>query len=366
MPREEWMNEASVVLGMEDSALQEEVLHFLERVPGVRVVGAAVDGLGAARQVRDRGADAAVVSPEVLHSAGLDGASVMVVSNRETTAALRAALRAGARGFYLWPEERETLARDAERSARPRRAEPAESGRVVAVFGPRGGAGVTFVATNLAAACVDRGADTVLADLDAFYADVTVALGIAGDGIPTIADLAPVADELGEDHLERALHRHPRGFRVLLGPHRPLDVGLDPQVVVAVVRLLSSRHDLVLLHLPRALDEGTRAGLEEADVVLMVVTLDVLALRDARRALDVLRGIGVEGRCRLILNRAGRGEVIPADAERALGLSPAAVIREDRAVARAQDRGELVAGRSTPAARRLAVLARLLLEEASR
>jgi pilus assembly protein CpaE len=357
------MHETSVVLGIEDPALQEEILHFLERLPRVRVVGAAADALEAARQVRDRRPDAAVVSPEILSDADLDGASVLVVASRETTAALRAALRAGARGFYLWPEERESLARDAERSAKPRPTEPSTAGRVVAVFGPRGGAGVTFVAANLAAAAVDRGADAVLADLDAFYADITVALAIEGDGVPTVSELAPVADELTEEHLERTLHLHPRGFRVLLGPERPLDDVLDPPLVAAAVRLLRARHDLVLLHLPRGLDRAVRAALQASDVILVVSTLDVLGLRDARRAMDVLRATGLGGRCRLVLNRVRRGAVTPTDAEQVLGLRAVAVIREDRTVGRFQDRGELVAGRSMPAARRLAALARQLLEE---
>jgi pilus assembly protein CpaE len=357
------MQETSVVLGMQDLALQEEVLHFLERLPRVRVVGAAADGRGAARKIRDRRPDAVVVSPEVIGEADLNGAGILVVASRETTSALRAALRAGARGFYLWPEEREALARDTERFAKPLPTERPNVGRVVSVFGPRGGTGVTFMATNLAGACADRGADTVLVDLDAFYADVTAALGIAGEGVPTVADLAPVADELTEDHLRDTLHPHPRGFRVLLSPHRPLDRGLSPPVAAAALRLLRAHHDLVLVHLPRGLDRGIRAALEASDIVLVVVTLDVLALRNAQRAMDVLRAAGLESRCRLVMNRVRRGEVIPADAERVLGLPAAAVIREDRSVARAQDRGELVAGRSTPAARRLTALARRLLDE---
>jgi septum formation inhibitor-activating ATPase MinD len=54
---------------------------------------------------------------------------------------------------------------------------------------------------------------------------------------------------------------------------------------------------------------------------------------------------------------------VPDDAERVLGLRPVAMIREDRAVRRAQDRGQVVAGRSTPAARRVAALARRILDE---
>jgi pilus assembly protein CpaE len=173
-----------------------------------------------------------------------------------------------------------------------------------------------------------------------------------------------VADELSGEHLDRVLHRHQLGFGVLLAPHRPMERGLDPAVVSASIRALRVRHEVVLLHLARALDEPTRAALVEADLVLIVVTLDVLALRDARRALEVLRASGVDGRCRLVINRVGRGEIVPDDAERVLGLRPVAMIREDRAVRRSQDRGQVVAGRSTPAARHVAALARRLLDEA--
>lgn len=357
------MHAASIVLGMDDLAVQEEVLHFLDRLPGLRVVGAADDASGLARAVREHRPDAAVVSPALLEQGDLDGAAVLVVAGRETTSALRAALRAGARGFYLWPEEREALAREAERSGRPRPEHRPSAGRTVAVFGPRGGVGTTFLATNLAAACAAKDADVVLVDLDPFFADTTTALSVDDEAAPTIAELAPVANELTGDHLERVLHQHPLGFRILLAPNRPMGAGLDPAVVTASVRALRARHEVVLLHLPRALDDATRAALEEADLILLVVTLDVLALRDARRVLDVLRASGLEGRFRLVLNRVGRGEVVPDDAERVLGLRPVVMIREDRAVRRAQDRGEVVTGRSTAAARRVAVLARRILEE---
>jgi pilus assembly protein CpaE len=357
------MHETTVVLGLEDPALQEEVLHFLDRLPRVRVVGAVADGPGLAREVRRRQPEATVASPRVLESApDLDGAALLVVSQVESTDALRTALRVGASGFYLWPEERDGLGRDTERAARPPSREAVSPGRVVAVHAPRGGAGCTFLATNLAAACADRDADTVLVDLDQFGADVTAALGVRPeDAVPTIADLVPVEEEMTEEHLDRVLHPHTRGFRVLLAPHDIRTESVGPGGTTAAVRLLRDRFDAVLLHLPRALDETARAAVEVSDVVLLVVTLDVLGLRAARRAVDLLAGLEVEDRCRLVLNRVSRGEIVAADAERVLGLPVVSIIRNDRSVLRSQNRGELVAGRGSPAGRRVGALARTLL-----
>jgi DNA-binding NarL/FixJ family response regulator len=112
------VSETTVILGFEEPALQDEVLHFLDRLPQIRVVGAAADVRDLERRIRDGHPDAVVVSPPVLNGdADLDGIALFVVAERETTEGLRTALRAGARGFYLWPEEREEMAREAERSA---------------------------------------------------------------------------------------------------------------------------------------------------------------------------------------------------------------------------------------------------------
>ncbi|HEX2024981.1 MAG TPA: AAA family ATPase [Actinomycetota bacterium] len=359
------MHETGVVLGFDDPALQEEVLHFLDRLPRVRVVGVAADGPDLARRVREGRPAVVVAAPSIVAGApDLDGASLFVVAPTETTSSLRAALRAGADGFYLWPEERAGLGRDAERAARPRRAGPAREGRVIAVHAPRGGAGCTFLATNLAAACADRDAECVLVDLDGFAADVTAALGLREDeSLPTIADLARVSGEVTDEHLERVLSRHERGFRVLPAPRVATQGVIPPAEASSLVVSLRDRFDAVLLHLPRAIGSSELAALEESDVALIVVTLDVLGVRAARRALDRLAEAGLEPRCRLVINRAVRGEIVPEDVERALGVPIAATIRRDRAVPRAQNRARLLASRGTPAGRRVAALAASILEE---
>lgn len=246
------MSETTVVLGIADPGLQEEVLDFLDRCPRVRVVGTASRPPELAHTIGERHPDVAVSSPEVL-GPDLDGAAVFVVDQKESTAALRAAVRAGARGFYVWPGERDALGRDVVRvSHRPDQA--AGSGRIVAVVGARGGAGATFVATSLAAACASNGARTALVDLDTFYRDVTSALGIA-DGGParTSADLGPVLDEITTGHLDKVLHDHPRGFRALLA-----SADVRPDDLTPAFGPLRSSFDAVILHVPRAITETRR------------------------------------------------------------------------------------------------------------
>src|SRR5215218_1725822 len=184
------LQEITVVLAVEDPPLQEEILHFLDRIPRMRVLGAAATAEELARRVRERRPQVAVVTPGVLGEAGdLDSATLLVVGTEERTGDLRVAIRAGARGFYLWPEERDALGRDAIRAAPPGKTDERPPGKAVAVYGPRGGAGATFLATNLAAACAREGAETVLVDVDLFFADATVAVGLGAEDPPrTLAD----------------------------------------------------------------------------------------------------------------------------------------------------------------------------------
>lgn len=356
------MRETTIALGIDDGALQEEVLHFLDRLPEVKVVGAAERAELLQQLVRDGRPDAVVGVPNLLQ--GLGNVPTLAVSIRESTEALRSALRAGASGFYVWPEEREALGRDVQRANTSDGSEQSERGMVIGVLGARGGAGATFLATNLAGALARGGAETVLADLDLLYGDVSPALGIPPDAsLPTISDLAAVARELTSEHLDGVLHEHPGGFRVLFAPREvaPED-RLDPATIVATVKALRERFAVTVLHLPRSLSVSVRSVLELADVVLIVVSLDVVGIRGAKRLIDHLRSFGLRDSLRLVVNRAGRGEVVPQDAKRVLETPIACVIGSDRAVERRQNRGELIVGRRGRVQRRISRLAGQLLD----
>jgi pilus assembly protein CpaE len=284
------------------------------------------------------------------------------VAEEMTVPVLREAIEAGAYGVFAWPEERLELAEAVARTRRSRSEDPETRGRVVAVYGARGGAGATFLLSHLAAAMAGRGERTVVADLDAEFADLTVALGVSGEEARTIADLVDVADELAPDHLEEVLYAHPRGFSALLGPgHHDNITSIPPGLYPGCIALLAGSFDIVLVLVPRALDTLAQAAVRMADDVLLVVTLDLFALFGARRALAALQMDDPPGRCRVVVNRAARSDVTAGDVERILGIRPSAVVRFDPAVRRAQDRGELLPTRAGRVGRDIDALARALL-----
>ena len=334
---------ARIVLALETQDVAEEVMHFLDRTGRARVVGTAVDGSQLADAVRQLEPDAVVATPALVGSReALNGSAYLAVDTSQSVGTLRRAIRAGASGFYLWPAERDELAHAAARVRPTLEHAQAERAPVLAVYGPRGGAGTTFVATHLAAAYARRDRRCILIDLDVAFADASAAVGVAADEpTRTIAELAALGDEVAPHHVDEVVWRHPLGFGVLLAPGDGSARlrGEDYRRAIAASRRMC---EVVVLHVPRALDEFAHAGFEAADRVLIVLGLDVLSFRDAKRAIDVA---GLEDRCAFVVNKASRSEISPRDVERVFGQAPLAVIPSDRAVRSAQDRGRLLPAR---------------------
>ena len=353
---------ARVVIALEVPDVAEEVMQFLDRTGRVRVVGTAQDSTQLAEAVRQLEPDAVVAAPTLAPSRGaLNGTALLALDTTQSVGALRRAIRAGASGFYLWPAEREELAGAAARIVPNAEEAAADRAPVIAVYAPRGGAGATFVATHLAAAIAKHGPRCVLIDLDRQFADVSAAIGVpAEDDVRTMADLAPLGDEIGRQHLEEVLWEHPSGFSALLAPAEPMPNLRASEPYRAAIAAVRAMCDLVILDVPRALDEVSAAGLESANRVVVVLGLDVLSFRDAKRAIEVA---GLEDRIDFVVNRAGRSEIVPRDVERVFGRPALAVIPADRTVTSARDHGRLVPmrGRVGRAIERLA----RRLEEAS-
>jgi pilus assembly protein CpaE len=344
---------ARVVLAVEAQEVAEEVLHFLDRSGRARVVATAADDRQLREAVRQMEPDAVVAEPTIA-TASVGSATLLTLAMRESVASLRAAVAAGADGFYVWPQEREGLLRHVSAIAAARRV-PERRATVIAVHAARGGAGCTFVAAQLAQALSTLGPACLLVECDLTYSDLTQALGYADAEAASMADLAPVGEDLGAGHLEGIRLRHDGGFDVLLGPAQVGTVVTD-DALRTVVGMAAASADVVVLHLPRELSSVARWCFEQADRVIEVLTLDVLSFRASRRALEALAPLAVRPRVGFVVNRAGRSEITPGDVRRVFDDDPLAVIPADASVPRLQDHGRLapVRGRVGRAFARLA------------
>ncbi|HEY7283667.1 MAG TPA: hypothetical protein VID47_18975 [Actinomycetota bacterium] len=338
---------ARIVLGLDSPQLADEVVDFLDRGGRARVVASAASPAALAAAVREHDPNAVVGTTAMVRSAGgLNGSAFLALETAESLVTLRGAMELGARGFFVWPSERAALADAAAGSAPTKTGPPPRRASVVAVCGPRGGVGATFVATHLAAAFARSGSATVLVDADWRFGDCAAALGVPDEGeVRTVDDLLAVAGELEERHLDEVLWRHPAGFEALLAPPA---VG-GPDAVLegyrAAVAMSAGTRDAVVIHCGRAFDPVADAVAPMADRMLMVLALDVLSFRAGRRALEALEAAGLAPRVGIVVNRAARAPLTPKDVERVFGAPPLAVVAADRRVGQAQDRGRLLSGR---------------------
>jgi len=355
------------VIGIRDLAFHQEVLDWLDRDFHVELVGAAADQERLLWLLKPDQADVVVACPEMAKelahpSARTQRPRTLVVAQEMTVPVLREAIEIGAFGVFAWPEERSELAREISVARKSSALAGARRAEVVAIFGARGGAGVTFVATQLAAALADREVRCALVDLQAGFADLTTALGVgAEEHARTVADLLPVMDELTPAHVLNVLHRHHAGFAVLLAPSsEQVQWPIPFSLYEACIDCLATEFEVIVLQLPRAPSNEAAQAMTRADRAIMVMTLDLFSLSGAQRA-KVTLGLGQE-RCPLhvVVNKRARGEITPVDVERILEEEVFGSVRFDRRVKRAQDRGQLLRTRARGAVGDIRRLARAL------
>ena len=360
-----------VAVGIRDLRFHQEVLDWIERDARLDVVGAVSDPESLVRLRAQHAVDVSVACPQIAHelrhpATRQDTSILLLVAQEMTVPLLRDAIDLGSQGVFAWPEERVELTNTIVETAAPRIEDRTERGRVIAVMGARGGVGTTFLAANLAGAFSTRGLRCVLVDLDADFADLTVALGVPSEQFRTIGDLVPVMTELTPEHLDDVLFQHRSGFRALLAPES-LDEGSRPPLglYAAAIALLAGSADVVVVHVPRSLDEVAKGAVELADEVLLVATQDSVALFGARRMLASLPFGDTTHRCRVVINRVARGQITVGDVERALGVTPFAGVRFDPAVKRVQERGDVLGARARGAGKDIRALARQLVSAAA-
>ncbi len=178
-------------------------------------------------------------------------------------------------------------------------------GRIVTVFSAKGGCGKTTLATNLAAALADRGRREVcLVDLDLAFGDVAIALQLFP--AHTIADAVPLGDNLDFTAVQALLTPHSPGLTTLVAPVEPGSAEAIPAALVSqVLELLREHFDYVVVDTPPAFDDQVLAAFDLSDVVALIATLDIPALKNLKLTLETMDLLNYpRERWRVVLNRS--------------------------------------------------------------
>ena len=277
---------------------------------------------------------------------------IIVYSGLSDAASVRRAMVASARDYLVKPPRPEELARaiysvlEQEERRRSRAlgdtASSAARGTVLTVFGAKGGIGKTTISTNLATALAKNSNSSVaIVDMDTRFGDVAIMMDVVVEF--SIADVGRSIDDVGRESISEYLVQHSSGVEILPAPLHPTEWGsISRQHISKIVDLLAQTHDYVVTDTPGAFNELVATALADANIILLVTSMDLASIKDTALALEMLRAASVsEDKIKLIINHlTSANSLRPEDVERVLDYKVFWRIPHDVAVSNSNQLGQ--------------------------
>lgn len=276
-------------------------------------------------------------------------AQVIILSVQSDASYMRRAMLAGARDFLTKPpsideltaairragvvaaEERSKLSQTVSVAATPTGGQSMSSfsnmnGKIIVVYSPKGGTGCTTIATNLAMALQSDETPTNLLDASMQYGDVAVFLNEQVKN--SLVDLLPRVDELEPDVVRGVMIKHnATGLQVLAAPTRPEQaIGIRSEHFGKLINYLRQMYAYVIVDTSSYLTDVVQVALEHANLVVLITTQDLPAIKNANTFLTLADASGIKrNQIMFVMNRF----------DKRLGISPERVsesLRQEIAV----------------------------------
>lgn len=358
------------VLIVDDIAeTRENIRKLLQFEPDIEVVAAArtgKEGIALAKQNRPDVVLMDINMPDMDGISATDQITrdspttqIVILSVQSDPDYMRRAMRAGASDFLAKPPSGDELIATIrkvnelgkQRAAQLGPALPAQmmgpggrpipyvpmfrpEGKVISIYSPKGGAGCTTLATNLAVLLHSEDAKTVLVDGNLQFGNVGVFLNLQSPH--TVVDLAERPDELDRDFVGSVLVSHSSGVKALLAPPRPeLAEEITAAQFKAVLESLRRDFGYVIVDTPVALNDIVLSIFDISDRIVLLATPDIPALYNMRLFFEIIGALDYpEDKTLLVLNRVDkRVGITAADIEESLKHTVVGQIPlDDRAV----------------------------------
>lgn len=309
---------------------------------------------------------------------------VVILSVQSDQNYMRRAMLAGARDFLTKPPMGDELISAIRRAGAMAQTEKAKSvvvqpvptlgstaaatgyglpkGKVVTVYSPKGGAGCTTIAVNLALTLHNDDTRVALVDGNLQFGDVAVFVNEQGKN--TIIDLAPRAGELDPEVVEDVMLKHAgSGIHILAAPSKPeYAEKVSSSQFASVLEYLRQMYSYIVVDSASMLTDVTLSAIDVSDLIILVTTQDIPSIKNCRLFLDLSQTLGIErGRILFAMNRYDkRINITPERVAENLKQEVAAVIPLDEAtVMKAVNRGVpfVLESKNQPASRGIFSLA---------
>ena len=312
---------------------RENVRKLLQFESDIEVIGQAGTGEEAVQMAKEHQPDIILMD---INMPGIDGigasqqitesvpsVQIIIMSVQSDPNYLRRAMMAGARDFLTKPfggdelvaairrvhDKRPTVTTAPARPSHPTSSMPVEpmtvpEGNLIAVYSPKGGAGCTTIAINLAVALARRGRRTILVDGSLQFGDVSVMMNMKA--VTSIADLSDRGGELDQDLISSISQVHRSNLNVLLAPPRPemADVVTEENIKQLLLALKES-FDFIIIDTTSYLSEKTLAILDISDRIVLLAQQNLSSLKNVSRFFDLAESLEYETqKVWLVVNRA--------------------------------------------------------------
>jgi pilus assembly protein CpaE len=249
--------------------------------------------------------------------------SVIVTSCEKNPEWILKLMRTGAVEYLLRPVAQDDLMQALTKLGRFWFVQPEEqkqAGKIISVYYPTGGVGVTSVAVNLAAELASNSVKVALVDLNLFAGDISTFLDV--NPSYTLSSVTNNIARLDASFLMGVMTRHASGPYVLTEPTE-LDeaINITPEQVNRLLQFLKGIFDYVIVDCGGQLCGCTMAIMENSSLIFFTTVLSLPTIKTSKRYLTAMERKGIrKDRLKLLVNRhIPKADIQIKDAERVLG-----------------------------------------------
>ena len=304
------------VLIVDDVAeTRENIRKLLQFEKDVEVVGTAGSGKQGVEAAKDLKPDVVLMDINMPDMDGITATElirrnnpstqIVILSVQSDSNYMRRAMLAGARDFLTKPPSVDELSSAVSRAGKMAHDEKAKvaaaaqqvatggsvaagmpslaaTGKVIVVYSPKGGAGTTTLAVNLAIAMQGEDQQVALVDGNLQYGDVAVFLNEQVKN--SVIDLAPRADELDPELVEEVMISNvASGLKILPAPNRPeYAENVTGEQFGKMLQYLRRLYAYIVVDCSSTLTDVVLAAMDVCDTIILITTQEIPAIKDAR------------------------------------------------------------------------------------
>lgn len=248
----------------------------------------------------------------------------MMMSEDTSSELLLNAMRAGFSEVISLPLAEQNFVIALDRFENRFRKSAQHQSKVISLLSCKGGAGATFISTNLGYILAELfNKKVLLIDANQYFGDASLYLSDTRPPM-TLADVCSQIHRLDYAFLESSLIEVTHRYKILAAADNPASVSdVRPEHLDTIIRIARNYYDYIIIDLGRQIDALTVKAMDLSDEILPVVQLILPYIRDARHLLDMFKSLGYsQNKVKFIVNRYEKGNKLKLeDLQNALNIS---------------------------------------------